>query len=93
MEDAVRALSAVPMDLGEQPWRHVLWNPSTVRVNSKVSSLLPESLFLYYVGEPPRKKKYSLLDEYRKTVDDQSVDLPPRDNTIALNPSRLPFTY
>lgn len=93
MENAIRSLSSVSMDLAVPPWRHVLWNPSTARVNSKVSSLLPESLFLHYVGEPSRKKKYSLLDEYRKTIDDQTAELPPVNDTVALNPTILPLTY
>jgi len=77
MRDAVAALSSVPMALDASPWQYVLWNPSTKRINSKVSALLLESVFLYYVGQNPRRDSYDLLDEYRKVVGDPQAELPP----------------
>ena len=80
MEGAVIALSSVPMDLNAPPWQHVLWNPVTKRINSKVSVLLPESIFLHYVSQKPRSDKYNLLEEYRKLVDDPQAELPTPDS-------------
>lgn len=68
MRKAVVALSQVPMDMNSAPWRFVLWNPQTKRINSKVSPLLPEGIFLHFIGEPPRSPDFNLLDEYRKMV-------------------------
>ncbi|HZH31870.1 MAG TPA: DNA sulfur modification protein DndB [Pyrinomonadaceae bacterium] len=75
MKKAVAALSKVPMDLNEAPWKYVLWNPSTKKVNSKVSNLLPESLFLHYVRQQPRRPDFNLLDEYRKVLDNPTATL------------------
>jgi len=90
MKDAIASLASVPMALNEPPWKYVLWNPSTTRINSKVSSQLPESIFLYYIGEMPRKKNYNLLHDYRRTLDDQKAELPSVNKT---NPNMLPLTY
>lgn len=76
MEDAVIALSSVPMDLNAPPWQYVLWNPSTKRINSKMSKVLGESIFLHYVGQEPRKKDYNLLEEYRKIMNNPQAQLP-----------------
>lgn len=79
MEDAVTVLSNAPMNLSEPPWRYVLWNPALRKINSKVSSLLPESILLCYAKEPPEIKsnrQYNLLTEYRKVVDDKSAEPP-----------------
>lgn len=75
LKEAVAALSSVPLNLNAAPWRKVMWNPSTRRVNSKVSSKLTESLFLHYVGQPPRDD-YPVLEEYRKVLDEPNAVLP-----------------
>lgn len=75
LEDGVKALAAVPMELSQPPWEYVLWNPSTKRINTKVSPLLPESIFLHYIGETFRKN-YALLREYRKILDNTEAQLP-----------------
>ncbi len=76
MEDAVIALSSVPMELNTPPWRHVLWNPGTKRINSKAGALLPEGIFLHCVSQKPRKTNYNLLGKYREVLDDLQADLP-----------------
>lgn len=76
MKRAVETLSSTPMDLNDPPWQYVLWNPSTKRINSKVSSILPESILLHFVNQPPRKANYNLLDEYRKVTGNPKEELP-----------------
>lgn len=76
MEDAIIALSSVAMDLNTLPWKHVLWLPNTRRMNSKMSPVLGESIFLYCVGQKPRRKSYDLLNEYRKVLGDLEAELP-----------------
>jgi len=76
MRDGVARLARTPMELNEAPWQYVLWLPSQSRINTKVSPLLPESILLYFVGEKPRKKGYSLMEEYRKILGDPMAMLP-----------------
>jgi hypothetical protein len=76
MTKAIAALSTVPMDLNLPPWRDILWNPQTKRINSKVSHLLPESILLHYVDQSPRHSDYDWLEEYRKLVKDAEAMLP-----------------
>jgi len=76
IQDAVAALSSIPMALNVPPWQYVLWNPSTKRINSKASVLLLEGVVLYYVEQRPRRDSYNLLQEYRKVVDDPEAKLP-----------------
>jgi DNA sulfur modification protein DndB len=79
MEDAINALSSAPMTLNAPPWEHVLWDPRTNRVNSKGSVLLREGVFLYYVGQEPRRS-YGLMNEYRKVVADPTAELPSKED-------------
>lgn len=76
MEEAIQKLSAIPMQLSQPPWEYILWNPGTRRINTKVSSLLTESICLHYVGEEARRAKYDLLEEYRKVVGNPEAKLP-----------------
>lgn len=76
MEDAITILSDAPMNISNPPWRYVLWNPTLRKINTKVSPLLSESIFLCYAKEPPKNKQYNLLAEYRKAVDDPSAVFP-----------------
>ena len=75
MRKAVVALSQAPMDMDSVPWRFVLWNPQTKRINSKVSPLLSEGILLHHIGEPPRSPDFDVLDEYRKVVGNPKASL------------------
>jgi DNA sulfur modification protein DndB len=76
MSEAVAALSHAPMDLSEPPWREVLWNPSTRRINFKTSNVLIDSLLLYYAGHTSRKAGFKLKEEYQKAVGNPRAKLP-----------------
>lgn len=91
MENAIHALSNVPMQLNEVPWRNILWEPGLERINTKAGSVLPVNLFLHYVGEAPKKRGYNLLEEYRNTINSTTEVLPPVSNNSYLNlrPPRL----
>lgn len=84
MEQAIEALSKVPMDLNSPPWQYVLWHPSLNQINNKIGKSLPESILLYLVGHPARQKKYDVLQEYRKVVDDPKAMLPPIVSSLTL---------
>jgi DNA sulfur modification protein DndB len=75
MDEAVEALSFIPMEINEAPWVYTLWNPSLRRINSKVNSMLLESILLHSVKEIPRKPSYDLLEQYRRVLDDPNADL------------------
>ncbi len=75
MRLAVQTLSAAPMILNNAPWKHVLWNPTLQRINSKSSDLLREGIFLYYIRQNPRKN-YDVITEYKKVVDNPQAELP-----------------
>lgn len=75
MEKGVDALANIPMELSEAPWEHVLWVPGTKRINTKVNSLLPENICLYYIGQETSKPNYNVLKEYRKVVDNPNAFL------------------
>ena len=51
-------------------------NPITSTGIWSWENVLPESLFLYYAGEKPRRKSYDLLKEYRKVLNDEAATLP-----------------
>lgn len=76
MERGIEALAKIPMELSEAPWEHVLWNPGTKRINTKVSPLLPENICLYYVGQETSKSSYDLLKAYREAVNNPEARLP-----------------
>ena len=74
---AVDVLARVPMAMSGEPWRNTLWEAGTGRMRKGVSDVFLESLFLYMVGQPPRSKAYSNLEEkYRQVLDDETARLP-----------------
>ncbi len=74
IEDAVQALSKVPLLLTSKPWIYVLWNSGNVITNNDV---LAQNLFLYMVGHSPgtNNKSYDLQESYQKALDDKTVTL------------------
>jgi DNA sulfur modification protein DndB len=75
LKQAIAALSRVPMELSAEPWIFVLWNPGTSRVNSTISKVLVESLFLHLVGHFPKNRNYDLLEQYRKVMNNPEAEL------------------
>ncbi len=76
MASAINMLTRVPMDLKDEPWRNVLWNPGTGTINNRVSMVLVESLLLHMVRHSPRGSRYNLLENYRAQLDNQQIELP-----------------
>ena len=74
---AVDALTRVPMSMAGKPWRNTLWEAGTGKMKKGVSDVFLESLFLYMVGEPPRSRAYSNLEQrYQQILDDSNAELP-----------------
>lgn len=76
LEDAVKSLSRMNMYLTSEPWRKVLWNPSTKNILSKYKKLA-QNLFLYMANEKLSSSNYDLLKTYRSVIDDETALLPP----------------
>lgn len=67
MRKAIQLLSRVPMQVIDEPWIDLLWNPIAKKING-VSITLFENLLLYLVGQEPTKRNYNLLSEYQKAL-------------------------
>lgn len=74
LPQAVKKLSAAPMQLGEAPWKDVLWKPSTGTMLVKYGKLAT-NLFLHCAGEKP-VRGFDLLGTYRKVIEDPKAGLP-----------------
>jgi DNA sulfur modification protein DndB len=74
LEEAVKVLSHVPLELNSHPWRFVLWNPEQGTVIIK-NSTLALNLLLYMAGEEPSSKKYDLEERYQKVLGDSNSGL------------------
>jgi len=75
MKAAVTLLSKVPLDLTEAPWDGVLWKSSSKTMILK-NGKLSVSLFLHLTGYKALNKGYSLLENYRKAIGDETARLP-----------------
>lgn len=67
---AISSLAKAPMRLDVEPWRFVLWNPNTSRLNTKVSPLLTEGILLAYLDQEPRRRDFDVVEEYKKVIGD-----------------------
>ena len=74
IENAVQALSRVPLSLTSEPWIKILWENGNVITKNDV---LAQNLFLYMVGHPPgtKTKSYDLEERYQKALDDKTASL------------------
>lgn len=75
IEDAVKRLADIPMELVEDPWRDTLWDSSASKMKAQ-GYRLHTNLFLHMANEEVDNPKYDLLDEYRKAVGDVQASLP-----------------
>jgi hypothetical protein len=75
LENAVAKLSAVPLQLTDEPWVGILWNPSTKTMVLKYTKLAV-NLFLYMVGEKPDPRTYDILKTYREVLGEPKKSLP-----------------
>jgi DNA sulfur modification protein DndB len=74
LQQAVKRLSAAPMQLAEAPWKNVLWKVSTKTMLVKHGKLTL-NMFLHCAGENP-ERRYDLLGTYRKVIEDPKAKLP-----------------
>lgn len=75
LENAVAKLSAVPLQLTDEPWVSVLWNASTKTMILKHTKLAV-SLFLYMAKEKPSPQTFDLLKKYQEALGDSEKFLP-----------------
>ncbi len=75
LENAVAKLSAVSLQLTDEPWVGVLWNASTKTMVLKYTKLAM-NLFLYTVGEKPDPRTYDILKTYREVLGEPKKLLP-----------------
>ena len=75
IEDSVRQVSDIPMQLVDRPWLGTLWDSLAQKMKPQAYRL-HYTLFLYMAGEHVDSPKYDLLDEYRKATGDERASLP-----------------
>lgn len=75
LEKAVSKLSAVPLQLTDEPWVGVLWKPSTKTMLLKYKKLA-ENLLLHMVREKPHPQTYDVLKSYREVLGEPGKRLP-----------------
>jgi DNA sulfur modification protein DndB len=74
LPQAVKKLSAAPMQLAEAPWKDVLWKSSTGTMLVKYGKLAT-NIFLHCAGEKP-VRGFDLVGTYRKVIEDPKANLP-----------------
>ena len=62
-ERAVRSLCRLPVEISEEPWKYVIWNPHTRRMIAS-NRVVAEALFLHMLGQAPRTSNYDLRGKY-----------------------------
>lgn len=78
LEDIIHVLSKLPLELNEEPWRYVLWNPDEEKVITNQKTLAT-NLLLYMVNHYPLPLNYKLEEKYQKVLGDKEAiidDLP-----------------
>jgi DNA sulfur modification protein DndB len=75
VDEAVRVLAALDMNLAAEPWRGVFWDRAARRV-LLARQPLAMNLMLHLVGEGPFPASYDLETEYRSTLRDEHATLP-----------------
>jgi DNA sulfur modification protein DndB len=76
MPRAVLFLTRVTLQLSEQPWLHVLWNPHTKRMAETKNALLAKNIFLHSVSEAPDPPHFDTLGNYRMVTAQPTANLP-----------------
>lgn len=76
LEDVISAVNQIPLELNDEPWRYVLWNPiepvGKVITNQKT---LATNLFLHMMGHKPLPPKYELEEKYQKALNDEDANI------------------
>ena len=74
--DSLRVFSGVQMEISEDPWRHVVWDPNK-RVMVNKNELLVRNLLLQLGGQPLSPENFDLEVEYKKAVGDAQTSFRP----------------
>jgi len=72
IDSAVSKLAGVRLNLSENPWRGVLWNPATKTMIVKHKKLAM-NLLLYLAGQDPMPIQYDIVGEYRRVLGDEKA--------------------
>ena len=75
LNSGIEELSKTAMQLSEPPWLQTMWDSGRGRMITQHKTLY-EALFLHMVGESPRTATYNLLQQYRRSLDDDTEELP-----------------
>jgi DNA sulfur modification protein DndB len=74
--DSLRALSDIQMDINEDPWRHVVWNPNKRTMINKNEPLV-RNLLLHLARQPLAPNEFNLEAEYKKAVGEAQTSFRP----------------
>ena len=74
--DSLKVLSGIQMDIGKDPWRHVVWNPNKCTMINKNESLI-RNLLLSLAGQPLASNDFDLTVEYKKAVGEAQTSFRP----------------
>ena len=75
VEEAVKSLSKVALNLAEDPWRYVAWNPTKKTVIQKYTRLV-RNLLLVESGHKP-ESGFDVEDAYLQTIGDANTKYRP----------------
>ena len=64
----------LPLELNEEPWQYVLWNPDEEKVITNQKTLAT-NLLLYMVDNSPIPINYKLEEKYQKVLGDDEATL------------------
>ena len=73
--NAVALLSSTSLELNDEPWRGVLWNPATKTMILKYRKL-SMNLLLRSAGQAPSPQRYDTTFEYRRALGSPDAELP-----------------
>jgi DNA sulfur modification protein DndB len=77
LENVVKRLSQLPLNLMSTPLVHLFWQPDTKTIITKYGLLL-QNILLYMVGFDGKSSHEKLLSDYRKILGDLTLILPQR---------------
>ena len=75
-ESAVQEISKVQLELSENPWRNVLWNP-TKRAFTAKSTALAKNLLLVCAGHKPDPEGFDVEDAYLRAIGEAQTEYRP----------------
>jgi DNA sulfur modification protein DndB len=76
INDSLRILSSIEMDINKDPWRHVVWNPNKRAMINK-NELLVRNLILHLAGQPLAPNNFDINTEYKKAVGEVRTSFTP----------------